>query len=181
MPSTPYDAKGLLKTAIRDDSPVVFIEHKLLYETSGEVPEEEYTIPFGEAALRREGRDCTLVGYSLMALKSLEAAVILEREGISCEVIDLRTLTPLDRKAILDSVKKTGRLVVVNEAVKRGSVASDIAAFVAEEAFSHLKAPVLRVSGKITPIPYNAVLERACVPDIEEIADAVKKVMKFGK
>ena len=179
MPSTPFDAKGLLKTAIRDDSPVVFIEHKLLYETEGIVPDEEYTIPFGEAALRREGTDCTLVSYSLMALKSLEAAEILAHEGISCDVLDLRTLVPLDRKAILDSVKKTGRLVVVNEAVKRGSVASDIAAFAAEEAFSHLKAPTLRVSGKITPIPYNAALERACVPDAGEIVAAVKKVMEY--
>ncbi|MDP2983727.1 MAG: alpha-ketoacid dehydrogenase subunit beta [Candidatus Latescibacter sp.] len=179
MPSTPRDAKGLLKTAIRDDSPVVFIEHKLLYETEGEVPEEDYTIPFGEAALRREGTDCTLVSYSLMALKSLEAAEILAHEGISCDVLDLRTLVPLDRKAILDSVKKTGRLVVVNEAVKRGSVASDIAAFAAEEAFMYLKAPIMRVSGKITPIPYNAALENACVPDAGEIVAAVKKLMEY--
>jgi pyruvate dehydrogenase E1 component beta subunit len=128
MPATPYDAKGLLKTAIRDETPVVFIEHKLLYETTGEVPEEEYTIPFGKAALRAEGSDCTIVSWSRMALRSMEAAELLAAEGISCDVLDLRTLVPLDRAAILGSVRKTGRLVVAAEAVKRGSVASDIAA-----------------------------------------------------
>jgi acetoin:2,6-dichlorophenolindophenol oxidoreductase subunit beta len=179
MPSTPFDAKGLLKTAIREDSPVVFIEHKLLYETEGMVPDEEYTIPLGEAALRREGTDCTLASYSLMALKSQVAAEILGEEGISCDLLDLRTLAPMDRQAILDSVKKTGRLVVVNEAVKRGSVASDITALVAEEAFPYLKAPIMRISGRITPIPYNEALERACVPNVEEIVKAVKKVMEY--
>jgi acetoin:2,6-dichlorophenolindophenol oxidoreductase subunit beta len=179
IPSTPYDAKGLLKTAIRDDSPVVFIEHKLLYDTEGEVPDEEYIIPFAEASLRREGSDCTVISYSLMALKSFEAAELLARDGISCDVLDLLTLVPLDRKAILSSVKKTGRLVIVNEAVKRGSVASDIAAFVAEEAFDYLKAPILRVSGKITPIPYNAALEQACVPTVQEIVKAVTKLQSY--
>jgi acetoin:2,6-dichlorophenolindophenol oxidoreductase subunit beta len=177
MPSTPFDAKGLLKTAIRDDSPVVFIEHKLLYPTSGEIPEEDYTVPFGLSALRREGNDCTIVSYSLMALKSVEAADALAHEGISCDVIDLRTLVPLDMGAVLQSVKKTGRLVIANEAVKRGSVASDIAARVAEEGFGSLRAPILRVSGKNIPIPYNRALERASVPDSAEIADAVRRLI----
>ncbi|MFC1693599.1 alpha-ketoacid dehydrogenase subunit beta [Candidatus Latescibacterota bacterium] len=177
MPSTPYDAKGLLKTAIRDDDPVVFIEHKCLYETEGEVPEEEYTIPFGIASKRRDGSDCTIVSYSLMAIKSIEAAERLAGEGISCDVLDLRTLVPMDREAIRASVAKTGRLVIVNEAVKRGSVASDIAAWVAENMFDELKARITRVSGKIAPIPYSAELERFSVPDVNDITDAVKSVV----
>jgi len=178
MPSTPYDAKGLLKTAIRDDDPVVFIEHKLLYDTKGNVPVEEHVIPFGAAAKRREGFDCTIVSYSFMAIKSLEAAEALAGLGISCDVLDLRTLVPMDREAILNSVHKTGRLVVVNEAVKRGSVASDISAWAAENAFSDLKAPVVRVSGKNTPIPYNAALERISVPCVDDIVRAVESVVK---
>jgi pyruvate dehydrogenase E1 component beta subunit len=178
MPSTPYDAKGLLKTAIRDDSPVVFIEHKLLYETTGGAPEEEYTVPLGRAALRREGSDCTVVSYSLMALRCIEAADTLAGEGIACDVIDLRTLVPLDMRAVLESLKKTGRLVVVNEAAKRGSVASDIAARAAEEGFAYLREPILRVSGKNTPIPYNSALERAVTPDVREIAEAVRRITR---
>jgi len=180
MPSTPYDAKGLLKAAIRDDDPVVFIEHKLLYDTEGEVPDDEYVIGFGSAARRRTGEDCTIVSYSLMALKSVEAADALEKEGISCEVIDLRTLVPMDRAAVLESIEKTGRLVVVNEAVKRGSVASDISAWAAENAFDRLKSPIVRVSGRVTPIPYNAALERAVVPDVEDIVMAVRTVVGKG-
>lgn len=177
MPATPGDARGLLKSAIRDDYPVVFIEHKLLYGTEGDVPEGDGAIPLGQAALRAEGADCTIVSYSLMALKSLEAARILEGDGVFCDVLDLRTLVPMDREAILSSVRKTGRLVVVNEAVKRGSVASDIAAFVSEEAFGFLKAPIVRVSGENTPIPYNSALERAVVPDVGDIVRAVLRVM----
>lgn len=177
MPSTPSDAKGLLKTAVRDDAPVVFIEHKKLYETTGPVPEDEYTVPFGNASVVREGTDCTLVGYSLMALKCAEAAEMLAGESISCEVIDPRTLVPLDMHAVLESVKKTGRLVIAAEAVKRGSVASDIAARVAEEGFGHLRAPIVRVCAKNVPIPYNSALERAVVPDAEAIAGAVRKLV----
>jgi len=156
---------------------VVFIEHKLLYDTIGEVPEEEYTIEMGAAAVRREGADCTLVSYSRMALKCLEAAEELERRGIACEVIDLRTLVPMDRKTILASVEKTGRLVIVTEAVKRGSVASDIAAWAAENAFTSLKAPVARVTGLVTPIPYNQGLEQACVPDVDAVVRAVTGIV----
>lgn len=178
LPSTPYDAKGLLKTAIRDDHPVMFIEHKLLYETIGDVPEDDYTIPFGKAALRRKGSDCTIVSYSLMAHKSVEAAEMLAGDGINCEVIDLRTLVPMDHETLLTSVRKTGHLVIVNEAVKRGSVASDISAWVIENAFHDLKAPVLRVSGKMTPIPYNKDLEKAVIPDVADIAAGVKYVLQ---
>ncbi len=177
MPSTPYDAKGLLKTAIQDDHPVMFIEHKLLYEIKGEVPEDDYTIPFGKAALRRKGSDCTIVSYSLMANKSIEASELLASDGINCEVIDLRTLVPMDHETLLSSVRKTGRLVIVNEAVRRGSVASDISAIVTEKAFNDLKAPVLRISGKITPIPYNKVLEMAVIPDVKDIVAGVKSVI----
>ncbi len=176
MPSTPADARGLLMTAIRDDSPVIFIEHKLLYGMEGEVPEDGGCIPFGKAARLAEGADCTIVSWSRMARLSLEAANALSAEGISCDVIDLRTLVPLDREAILDSVRKTGRLVVACEAVKRGSVASDIAAIVAEEAFGCLRGPILRVAGVEAPVPYNAALEEAVIPGAADIAAAVRRL-----
>ncbi|MEW5920572.1 MAG: pyruvate dehydrogenase complex E1 component subunit beta, partial [Bacillota bacterium] len=135
VPSTPYDAKGLLKSAIRDDDPVLFFEHKLLYNTKGEVPAEEYVAPIGKAATRREGRDVTILAYSLMVHKALEAAALLEAEGISAEVIDLRSLIPLDEETILDSVAKTGRAVIVHEANKRGGVGAEISALIAEKGF----------------------------------------------
>ncbi|MGD9371651.1 MAG: alpha-ketoacid dehydrogenase subunit beta, partial [Desulfobacterales bacterium] len=160
MPSAPYDAKGLLKAAIRDDDPVIFIEHKLLYMTKGEVPEEEFIIPLGQADIKRSGDDITLITYSYMTLKCLEAAEALEREGISVEVLDLRTLTPLDKEAILQSVEKTGRAIVVHEAVKRGGIGGDIAAMIMEEAYDDLDAPVKRIGGKNTTIPYNLGLEK---------------------
>lgn len=174
MPATSYDVKGLLKTAIRDDNPVIFIEHKMIYLLKGEVPEEEYTIPFGEADIKRQGKDITIVAYSNMLFKALEAAADLEKEGISCEVIDPRTLVPLDLDCILDSVKKTGRLVVVAEACKRGSVASDISAKVTERVFDWLDGPVKIVAGLNTPIPYNSTLEKASIPHKKDIIAAVK-------
>jgi pyruvate dehydrogenase E1 component beta subunit len=173
MPSTPYDAKGLLKSAIRDDHPVIFIEHKLLYMTKGEVPDQEYLIPLGKADVKRAGTDVTLVTYSYMTLKCLEAAAALEGEGVSVEVVDLRTLSPLDLETVLGSVRKTGRAVVVHEACKRGGVGGDIAATIMEEAYDSLDGPVLRVAGKNTPIPYNLALEKASVPSVEEIVEAV--------
>ena len=177
MPATSYDVKGLLKTAVRDDNPVVFLEHKMIYLLKGEVPEEEYTIPFGEADIKREGSDITIVAYSNMLFKSLEAAKELEKEGISCEVVDPRTLVPLDIDTIIDSVKKTGRLVVVTEACKRGSVASDISAKVNEKAFDWLDAPVKIVAGLNTPIPYNSNLEQASIPHKKDIVAAVKDII----
>jgi pyruvate dehydrogenase E1 component beta subunit len=177
MPSTPYDAKGLLKSAIRDNDPVIFIEHKLLYMTKGEVPAEEYLVPLGKADLKREGTDVTVVTYSYMTLKCLEAATILEKEGVSVEVVDLRTLLPLDEETILRSARKTGRVVVVHEACKRGGVGGDIAAMIAEEAYDDLDGPVLRVAGKNTPIPYNTTLEKAAVPSVEDIVEAILKTM----
>ena len=177
MPSAPYDAKGLLKAAIRDDDPVIFIEHKQLYMTKGEVPEEDYIVPLGQADIKRSGDDITLITYSYMTLKCLEAAEALEREGISVEVLDLRTLTPLDKEAILKSVKKTGRAIIVHEAVKRGGIGGDIAAIIMEEAYDDLDAPVKRICGKNTTIPYNLLLEKVCVPTVEEIIEGVLELV----
>jgi pyruvate/2-oxoglutarate/acetoin dehydrogenase E1 component len=177
VPSTPYDAKGLLKSAIHHESPVIFLEHKQLYMTEGEVPEEEYSIPFGEAEVKRSGQDVTVVTYSYMTLKCMEAAELLAREGIDIEVIDLRTLVPLDKPKILESVRRTGKLVVVNEACKRGCVGSDIIAEVVEDAFYSLDAPAIRVAGKNTTIPFNLDLERASVPSEDEIAQAIRDLV----
>jgi acetoin:2,6-dichlorophenolindophenol oxidoreductase subunit beta len=177
MPSTPYDVKGLLKSAIRDDDVVMFIEHKMMYLLKGPVPEEEYTIPFGVADIKREGTDVTIFTYSNMVHKSLEAAKELEKEGISVEVFDPRTLVPLDEDALLKSVRKTGRLVIVTEACERGSVGSDISTRVASKAFDCLDAPVRIVAGLNTPIPYNSTLEYACIPHKEDIVEAVKEML----
>lgn len=177
MPSTPYDAKGLLKSAIRDDHPVIFIEHKLLYMTKGEVPDAEYLVPLGKADVKRAGKDVSVITYSFMTLKCLEAAQALEKEGVSVEVVDLRTLSPLDKETVLGSVRKTGRAVVVHEACKRGGVGGDIAAMIVEEAYDDLDGPVIRVAGKNTPIPYNLNLEKACVPAVEDIVEGILKVM----
>ena len=180
MPSTPRDAKGLLKAAIRDDDPVVFIEHKLLYMTEGDVPDEEYVIPLGQADVKRSGSDVTLVSWSHMVLKSLQAAEELAAEGISTEVIDLRTLVPMDTTCVLDSVRRTGRLVIAQEAIKRGGVGSDIAATVAEQAFDALRAPIVRVAGRNTTIPFSLALEKAAVPQVGDIVAGVRSVMLAG-
>jgi pyruvate/2-oxoglutarate/acetoin dehydrogenase E1 component len=178
MPSTPADAKGLLKSAIRDDDPIIFIEHKLLYMTEGEVPEDEdLLVPLGKADVKRAGTDVTLVAWSHMITKSLKAAELLASEGISVEVLDLRTLVPMDVGAVLDSVGRTGRLVIAQEAVKRGGVASDVAALVAERAFDQLRAPIVRVAGKNTVIPFNLALERVSVPQVEDIVAGVQAVI----
>ena len=176
MPATSYDVKGLLKTAIRDNNPVMFIEHKMIYLFKGPVPEEEYTIPFGVADIKREGKDVTIVAYSNMLFKSLEAAEELEKDGISCEVIDPRTLVPLDIDAIINSVQKTNRLVLVTEACRRGSVASDISSIVTEKAFDSLDSPVKIVAGLNTPIPYNSTLEQASIPHTSDIVKAVREL-----
>jgi pyruvate dehydrogenase E1 component beta subunit len=177
MPATPRDAKGLLKSAIRDDDPVVFIEHKLLYMTDGDVPDEEYVIPLGQADVRRPGSDVTLVAWSHMVVKSLQAAEELAAEGISVELIDLRTLVPMDVPCVLDSVRRTGRLVIAQEAVKRGGVGSDVAAMVAEQAFDALRGPIVRVAGRNTTIPFNLGLEKAAVPQVADIVAAVRSAV----
>ena len=177
MPATPRDAKGLLKAAIRDDDPVIFIEHKLLYMTEGEVPDDEGPIPLGVADVKREGSDVTLVTWSHMVLKSLQAAEELAADGISVEVIDLRTLVPMDVECVLQSVRRTGRLVLVQEAIKRGGVGSDVAAIVAEQAFDRLRSPIVRVAGLNTPVPFNLALEKATVPQVADIVGGVRAVM----
>ena len=178
MPATPYDVKGLLKTAVRDNNPVIFIEHKMIYLNKSPVPQEEYLIPFGVADIKREGRDVTIFAYSNMVFKSLQAAAELEKEGINCEIFDPRTLVPLDEEALIKSVKKTGRLVIVSEACQRGSIASDICAKINQKAFDYLDAPVKIVAGLNTPIPYNATLEQACIPHKENIISAVKEILQ---
>jgi pyruvate/2-oxoglutarate/acetoin dehydrogenase E1 component len=177
VPSTPYDAKGLLKTAIRGSNPVFFCEHKLLYPIEGEVPEEEYTIPFGKAEVKRQGADVTVVATMYMVHKALNAAKQLEKEGLSVEVVDPRTLTPLDTRAITASVKKTGRIVIVSEDCKTAGVSAEIAAVVAEEALDYLDAPVKRVAEPDTPIPFSPPLEQYVIPDEKAIIKAVKEVV----
>jgi acetoin:2,6-dichlorophenolindophenol oxidoreductase subunit beta len=178
MPATPYDVKGLLVTALRDPNPVVFLEHKLLYPTRGLVPEEQYTIPFGRAEIKRAGTDVTIVATGLMVSKSLAAADLLAAEGIEAEVVDPRTLVPLDKATIIESVKKTGRLVVVHEAVKRGGFGAEIAGVIAEEAFDYLDGPIKRVAGKNVPIAFNEMLEKKAVPDVEDIATAARSLVR---
>jgi pyruvate dehydrogenase E1 component beta subunit len=181
MPATPHDAKGLLKAAIRDEDPVVFIEHKLLYMTDGDVPDETYEVPLGKADVKREGTDVTLVSWSHMVLKSLQAAEELAADGISTEVIDLRTLVPMDIGCVLESVRKTGHLVVAQEAIKRGGVGSDVAAMVAEQAFVSLKAPIVRVAGINSVVPFNLSLEKATVPQVADIVAGVRSVLAEGR
>jgi len=176
VPSTPYDAKGLLKTAIRGDNPAFFCEHKLLYPIEDEVPEEEYTIPFGVADIKREGKDVTIIATLFMVHKALNAAEELEKEGISVEVVDPRTLTPLDKQAIIKSVKKTGRIVIVSEDCKTAGVSAEIAAVVAEEAVDYLDAPVKRVTEPDTPIPFSPPLEQYVIPNEKSIIKAVKEI-----
>jgi pyruvate dehydrogenase E1 component beta subunit len=176
MPSVPCDAYGLLVASIRDNQPVIFIEHKLLYMTKGEVPQEKYVIPLGQADIKKAGKDVTLVTYSHMTLKCLEAAGVLEKEGISVEVVDLRTLKPLDTTTVLASARKTGRVIIVHEACRRGGIGGDIAAMIMEEAYDDLDGPVARICGKDSAIPYNLTLESACVPTVEEIIEGVLKI-----
>jgi pyruvate/2-oxoglutarate/acetoin dehydrogenase E1 component len=176
VPSTPYDAKGLLKSAIRGNNPVVFCEHKLLYPIEGEVPEEEYTVPFGLADVKREGEDVTIVATLYMIHKALSAAETLQKEGISVEVVDPRTLTPLDKQTISDSVKKTGRIVIVSEDCKTAGVSAEIAAIIAEEAIDYLDAPIRRVAEPDTPIPFSPPLEQYVIPDEKAIIKTVKEV-----
>jgi pyruvate dehydrogenase E1 component beta subunit len=178
VPATPYDAKGLLIAAIRDDDPVMFFEHKLLYGTDGEVPEEPYTIPFGEANFVREGDDVTIVALGRMVLLAQSAAEQLQTEGISCEIVDPRTTSPIDLDSILESVENTGRLVVVDESHPRCGMAVDIAARVAEQAFSSLQAAPNLVTPPHTPVPFAPVLEDAYVPTAETIMDAVRTTVE---
>ncbi len=176
-PATPKDAKGLLKSAIRDDDPVLFIEHALLYRVRGEVPEGEYLIPLGKAEVKREGRDITLVAYSRMVLVALEAADKLHDEGIEAEVVDLRTLRPLDMETVLRSVKKTNRAVIVEEDWRSYGIGAEVASRIQEEAFDYLDAPIQRVAAVEVPMPYAKNLEQAAIPDAKRVIEAVKQLL----
>ena len=181
IPSTPHDARGLLRSAIRDDDPVLFFEHKKMYRSvRGEVPDSEYTVPLGSAKVTREGSDVTVIGYGLMAHYALEAADLLEGEGVSVEVVDLRTLRPLDGETLLASVRKTGKAVIVYEDNRFGGFGAEISAILAEEAFDHLDGPIVRVTGPDVPgVPYNHVLEDWYMPNPDRIADAVRRLAAY--
>jgi pyruvate dehydrogenase E1 component beta subunit len=178
MPSTAHDAKGLLLTSIADDNPVIFIEHRWLYKHEGHVPEELYSVPFGKGVVRREGKDVTVVGISYMAVEALRAAEALESDGIDVEVIDPRTLKPLDEEIILESVKKTGRLIIVDTDWVTCGASAEIAAMAAEKGFEYLKAPIKRVGWPEVPIPASYVLEDEFYPGTEDIVKAVRRIVK---
>ncbi|NPV69339.1 MAG: alpha-ketoacid dehydrogenase subunit beta [Firmicutes bacterium] len=177
MPSNPADAKGLLISAIRDDNPVMFFEHKVLYSSKGPVPEGSYTIPLGKACVKREGSDVTVVATSIMVNHAVAAAADLEKDGISVEVVDPRTLVPLDEDTILASVRKTGRVAIAHEAVARCGFGAEVAAIIAEKAAGSLKAPIIRVGAKAVPVPFSPVLEQFVLPGKADITGAVRKVM----
>ena len=177
-PSNAYDAKGLLIQSIRDNDPVIFCEHKNLYAHEVDVPEESYAIPFGEANVVREGGDVTIVAYGLMVHRASEAAAVLAKDGIECEIIDLRTLSPIDTETIIESVENTGRLVCVDEANPRCSIASDVSAMVSQDAFSSLKAAPRLVAAPHTPVPFSPALEDLYIPSTERVVDAVRKTME---
>ncbi len=177
-PSTSRDAKGLLKSSIRSDNPVLFLEHKLLYAKRGEVEEGDYTIPLGEAEIRRAGNDVTVVSYGRMVDMSLAASDRLRNNGVSAEVIDLRTLYPLDSRQVIESVKRTGRLVIVHEAPVFGGFGGEVAAIVAEHALGYLDAPIRRVGAPWTPVPYSPTLEDAYIPQVEDVVEAIESVLR---
>lgn len=178
MPATPYDAKGLLLAALEDNNPIMFFEHKLLYKTKGEVPEEMYTIPLGQSHVVREGKHLTVIATSVMVIRALEAATILAKEGIELEIIDPRTLKPLDMDPIVKSVIKTGKAMIVHEAVKTGGFGGEISARIMEsDAFGYLDAPVIRLAGLDMPIPYNRTLEYHSVPQVENIVEEARKLV----
>jgi 2-oxoisovalerate dehydrogenase E1 component beta subunit len=179
-PATAYDAKGLLKSAIRDNNPVLFFEHKLLYRRiKEELPAGDYTVPLGRAIVRRPGSDLTIVAYAAMVHASLEAAEQLSGEGLDAEVVDLRTLSPLDRDTLLDSVRRTGKLLVVHEDTRTGGLAGEIAALVSESAFADLDGPIMRVTALDTPVPFSAPLEEYFLPNAARIAEAARELARY--
>jgi len=178
-PATPYDAKGLLIQSIRDNDPVIFCEHKMLYGLQGDVPEESYAIPFGEASVVREGKDMTIVTFGRMVHLSTEAATELAKAGIQCEVIDLRTTSPLDEDTVLESVGKTGRVVIVDESNPRCSIATDISSLIAQKAFGDLRAPIEMVTAPHTPVPFADSLEDLYIPSPAKIQAAVRRVVDY--
>ena len=177
LPSTPYDAKGLIKTAIRDDNPVMFIEDKMMYDFKGPVPEETYTLPFGVADIKREGQDVTIVATSSMVQEALEAADQLSSEGIQAEVIDPRTLVPLDKETLIKSAAKTGRVIIVDEGYRSFGVTSELAMTILEEAFYYLICPIVRIGALDVPVPFSKPLEDATIPTARQIFEAAKRQM----
>lgn len=175
IPSTPYDTKGLLKTAIRDNDPVLFLEHKAMYGVKGEVPEGEYTIPLGQARVVREGKDVTVIAIQALVYQAIDAAKELEKEGISVEIIDPRTIIPLDVDTIGESIAKTGKVIIVHEAPKRGGIGGEISAVISEKFFSSLKAPIIRIGAANCPLPFN--MEEYCLPNKTDIINAVKGIV----
>jgi len=176
-PGTPADAKGLLKSAIRSNDPILFIEHATLYQTKGEVPEGDYTIPIGKSKVQREGKDVTIITYSKMLEVSLKAAEELAREGIEAEIVDLRSLRPLDMQPVIESFKKTNRAVIAEEGWKSYGVGAEVAARIYEEAFDYIDAPIRRVAQAEVPLPYNRALEQLALPKLEDVIKAVKEVL----
>jgi pyruvate dehydrogenase E1 component beta subunit len=181
VPSSPYDAKGLMAQSIRDDDPVIFCEHKAMYEVTGEVPEDTYALPFGEANVVREGEDVTIVAIGRMVSVAEQAAEQLAGDGVECEVVDPRTISPLDTDTILESVENTGRLVVVDESNPRCNLATDISALVAKEAFGSLRAPIEMVTAPHTPVPFSDALEDLYIPDAQRVANAVKSTVEYKR
>ena len=179
-PSTPYDAKGLMLEAIQNDNPVIFVEHKKLYIEKGPVPEESYSIPFGQADIKRQGKDVTIVATHALVGRSLKAAEEVAKEGIDVEVVDPRTLVPLDKETIIGSIKKTGRLIVADEGHRTCGAASEISAIVAEEAIFYLKAPIKRVTSPDTPVPFSPPLEQAFIPDEKYLVPTIKSLMEYA-
>ena len=178
VPSNPYDAKGLLINAIRDEDPVIFLEHKMLYDSSAEVPDEAYTVPFGEAGIIREGEDVTLISLGKMVNVCQEAANELAKENVAASILDLRTISPLDEETILEFTEETGRVVIVDEAYPRCGVAADVSSIIVEKAFSYLKAPIKKVTPPHSPVPYAPNLEQAFLPSSQKVIDAVKEVIR---
>jgi 2-oxoisovalerate dehydrogenase E1 component beta subunit len=179
-PSTAYDAKGLLKAAIRDDDPVLYFEHKYLYRRiKDEVPEEDYVVPIGKAALRREGTDLSIITFGAMVYTALDAAAQLAADGIQADVLDLRSLAPLDRDAVLTTVAKTSRALLLHEATRTGGIGGELAAIISEEAFEYLDAPILRVASADTPVPYSPPLEAAFLPNVEKVVAAARRLVEY--
>jgi 2-oxoisovalerate dehydrogenase E1 component beta subunit len=180
MPATAYDAKGLIKSAIRDDNPVIFYEHKFLYRRiKEEVPEGDYVVPLGKAAVRREGKDVAIITYGAMVWTALEAAGELEKEGISLEVVDLRTLLPYDEEAVLGSVRKCNKVILLHEGTRTGGMAGELAALIAERAFEDLDGPIVRITGPDTPVPFSPPLEEYFLPDARKVIEAARKLAKY--
>jgi pyruvate/2-oxoglutarate/acetoin dehydrogenase E1 component len=179
-PSTAYDAKGLLKAAIRDDDPVLYFEHKYLYRRiKDDVPEDDYIVPLGKAAIRREGRDLSMITFGAMVYTALEAAAKLAEEGVEAEVVDLRSLAPLDREAIFETVGKTNKVLLLHEATRTGGIGGELAAIIAEEAFEYLDAPVTRVASLDSPVPYAPQLEAAFLPNVDKVVAAARKLVEY--